>query len=47
MNTKCIRCGQEVETTPRDGLTLTFKHEIGHVKVCDDCAEVVKERDYI
>ncbi len=44
--TDCIRCDSEVPTDPGNGLDLTYNQEEGAVKACDDCAEIVKRRDY-
>jgi len=45
-DTRCIRCDAETTTYPGDGLTLTFNHETGAVKLCENCASVAKERDH-
>jgi len=43
--TQCIRCDAAVGTGVSGGLTLTYNQETGAVKVCEDCAAVVKERN--
>ena len=44
--TQCIRCDEEVSMAMGHGLTLTYNQETGAVKVCDECEEVVKRRDF-
>jgi hypothetical protein len=45
-DTHCIRCDAQTTTYPGDGLTLTFNQETGAVKLCEDCADVAKQRDH-
>jgi len=41
---RCIRCDTEV-TRGAGGFMLTFGFEKGAVLVCEDCKEIVHERD--
>lgn len=44
---KCIRCDEPVSTKPFEpGITLTFDQEAGAVRACEECEEIVEERDH-